>query len=45
MLKVPVCPAPIVCPADIPDAMNPVPVTFTDAIVTVELPLFVSVTF
>ena len=39
------CPAPIVCPAVTPVELNPVPVTFTEAIVTVELPLFVSVTF
>lgn len=43
--NVAVCPAPIICPAVTPDELNPVPVTFTDAIVTVELPLFVSVTF
>lgn len=39
------CPAPIVCPAVTPDELNPVPVTLTEVIVTVELPLFVSVTF
>jgi hypothetical protein len=39
-----VCPAPIICPADTPDALNPAPVALTDPIVTVELPLLVSVT-
>jgi hypothetical protein len=39
-----VCPAPIVCPADTPDELNPAPVALTVPIITVELPLFVSVT-
>lgn len=43
-LSVAVCPAPIICPAITPDALNPVPVAPTVPIVTVELPLFVSVT-
>jgi hypothetical protein len=43
--SVAVCPAPIICPATTPDAANPAPVTFTDEIVTVEFPPFVSTTF
>jgi len=43
--SVAVCPAPIDCPARTPDELNPAPVAFTDAIVTVELPPLVSVTF
>jgi hypothetical protein len=42
--SVAVCPAPIICPAVTPDALNPAPVALTVPIVTVELPLFVSVT-
>lgn len=42
--SVAVCPAPIICPATTPDELNPAPVTLTDPTVTVELPLFVSVT-
>jgi hypothetical protein len=42
--SVAVCPAPIICPAATPDALNPAPVAFTAPIVTVEFPLFVSVT-
>lgn len=42
--RVAVCPAPIICPAATPDALNPAPVALTVPIVTVELPLFVSVT-
>lgn len=43
-LRVAVCPAPIICPAAAPDVLNPVPVALIVPIVTVELPLFVSVT-
>ena len=42
--SVAVCPAPIICPAATPDAANPVPVTFTVPIVTVEFPPFVNTT-
>jgi hypothetical protein len=43
--SVAVCPAPIVCPVITPDELYPAPVTLTDPMVTVELPLFVRVIF